>query len=40
MAIDGKIVTVDGIYLLIIVHANEHMGQSIADQIGLYRRSS
>jgi uncharacterized damage-inducible protein DinB len=28
--IDGKTVTVDGMYLRIIVHANEHMGQSIA----------
>jgi uncharacterized damage-inducible protein DinB len=26
----GKVVTVDGMYLRIIVHANEHMGQSIA----------
>jgi len=40
VSIDGKVVTVDGMYLRIIVHANEHMGQSIADQIGLYRRSS
>jgi uncharacterized damage-inducible protein DinB len=28
--IDGKTVTVDGMYLRIIVHANEHMGQSVA----------
>ena len=40
VSIDGKVVTVDGMYLRIIVHANEHMSQSIADQIGLYRRSS
>ena len=40
VSIDGKTVSVDGMYLRIIVHANEHMGQSIADQIGLYRRSS
>ena len=26
----GKTVTVDGMYLRIIVHANEHMGQLIA----------
>jgi uncharacterized damage-inducible protein DinB len=26
----GKTVTVDGMYLRIIVHANEHMGQSVA----------
>src|SRR6202453_4464594 len=26
----GKVVTVDGMYLRIIVHAHEHMGQSIA----------
>jgi uncharacterized damage-inducible protein DinB len=30
VSIDGKTVTVDGMYLRIIVHANEHMGQSIA----------
>jgi uncharacterized damage-inducible protein DinB len=30
VTIDGKTVTVDGMYLRIIVHANEHMGQSIA----------
>jgi hypothetical protein len=40
LSIDGKVVTVDGMYLRIIAHANEHMVQSIADQIGLYRRSS
>jgi uncharacterized damage-inducible protein DinB len=28
--IEGKTVTVDGMYLRIIVHANEHMGQSVA----------
>jgi uncharacterized damage-inducible protein DinB len=28
--IAGKTVTVDGIYLRIIVHANEHMGQLVA----------
>jgi uncharacterized damage-inducible protein DinB len=28
--IDGKTVTVDGMYLRIIVHANEHMGQLVA----------
>jgi uncharacterized damage-inducible protein DinB len=28
--ISGKTVTVDGMYLRIIVHANEHMGQSVA----------
>jgi uncharacterized damage-inducible protein DinB len=28
--IDGKVVTVDGMYLRIIIHDNEHMGQSIA----------
>ncbi len=30
VTIAGKTVTVDGIYLRIIVHANEHMGQLIA----------
>ena len=30
VSIDGKTVTVDGMYLRIIVHANEHMGQLIA----------
>jgi uncharacterized damage-inducible protein DinB len=30
VTIDNKQVTVDGMYLRIIVHANEHMGQSIA----------
>jgi uncharacterized damage-inducible protein DinB len=30
VSIDGKTVTVDGIYLRIIVHDNEHMGQLIA----------
>lgn len=30
VSIDGKTVTVDGMYLRIIVHANEHMGQSVA----------
>jgi uncharacterized damage-inducible protein DinB len=30
VSIDGKVVTVDGMYLRIIVHANEHMGQSVA----------
>jgi uncharacterized damage-inducible protein DinB len=30
VSIYGKMVTVDGMYLRIIVHANEHMGQSIA----------
>jgi uncharacterized damage-inducible protein DinB len=30
VSIDNKSVTVDGMYLRIIVHANEHMGQSIA----------
>ena len=30
VTIDNKVVTVDGMYLRIIVHANEHMGQSIA----------
>ena len=30
VSIYGKTVTVDGMYLRIIVHANEHMGQSIA----------
>jgi uncharacterized damage-inducible protein DinB len=30
VSIDNKLVTVDGMYLRIIVHANEHMGQSIA----------
>ena len=30
VSIYGKVVTVDGMYLRIIVHANEHMGQSIA----------
>ena len=29
-SIYGKVVTVDGMYRRIIVHANEHMGQSIA----------
>jgi uncharacterized damage-inducible protein DinB len=28
--ISGETVTVDGMYLRIIVHANEHMGQSVA----------
>jgi uncharacterized damage-inducible protein DinB len=28
--IDNKTVTVDGMYLRIIVHANEHMGQEVA----------
>jgi uncharacterized damage-inducible protein DinB len=28
--IGGKEVTVDGVYLRIIVHANEHMGQLVA----------
>jgi len=28
--INGKDVTVDGMYLRIIVHANEHMGQLVA----------
>jgi uncharacterized damage-inducible protein DinB len=28
--VDGKTVTVDGMYLRIIVHANEHMGQLVA----------
>jgi uncharacterized damage-inducible protein DinB len=28
--IDGKVVTVDGMYLRIIVHDNEHMGQLVA----------
>jgi uncharacterized damage-inducible protein DinB len=28
--IEGKTVTVDGMYLRIIVHANEHMGQLVA----------
>ena len=27
---EGKTVTADGMYLRIIVHANEHMGQLIA----------
>ncbi len=27
VSIYGKVVTVDGMYLRIIVHANEHMGQ-------------
>ena len=30
MTIDNKTVTVDGMYLRIIVHANEHEGQLIA----------
>ena len=30
VSIDGKTVTADGMYLRIIVHANEHMGQSVA----------
>jgi uncharacterized damage-inducible protein DinB len=30
VSIYGKVVTVDGMYLRIIVHANEHMGQSVA----------
>jgi uncharacterized damage-inducible protein DinB len=30
VSIDHKTVTVDGMYLRIIVHANEHMGQSVA----------
>jgi uncharacterized damage-inducible protein DinB len=30
VSIYGKVVTIDGMYLRIIVHANEHMGQSIA----------
>ncbi len=30
VTIYGKVATVDGMYLRIIVHANEHMGQSIA----------
>jgi uncharacterized damage-inducible protein DinB len=30
VSIDNKMVTVDGMYLRIIVHANEHMGQSVA----------
>jgi uncharacterized damage-inducible protein DinB len=30
VTIYGKVVTIDGMYLRIIVHANEHMGQSIA----------
>jgi uncharacterized damage-inducible protein DinB len=30
VTIDNKTVTVDGMYLRIIVHANEHMGQSVA----------
>jgi uncharacterized damage-inducible protein DinB len=30
VSIYGKTATVDGMYLRIIVHANEHMGQSIA----------
>jgi uncharacterized damage-inducible protein DinB len=30
VTIDNKAVTVDGMYLRIIVHANEHMGQSVA----------
>ncbi len=29
VTIYGKVVTVDGMYLRILVHANEHMGQSI-----------
>jgi uncharacterized damage-inducible protein DinB len=28
--IENKVVTVDGIYLRIIIHANEHMGQLVA----------
>jgi uncharacterized damage-inducible protein DinB len=28
--IQGKTVTVDGMYLLIIIHDNEHMGQLVA----------
>ena len=28
--IEGKVATVDGMYLRIIVHANEHMGQLVA----------
>jgi uncharacterized damage-inducible protein DinB len=28
--IDGKVVTVDGMYLRIIIHDNEHMGQLVA----------
>lgn len=28
--VEGKTVTVDGMYLRIIVHANEHMGQLVA----------
>jgi hypothetical protein len=28
--VDGRDATVDGVYLRIIVHANEHMGQLIA----------
>ena len=28
--IDGKVVTVDGMYLRMIAHANEHMGQLVA----------
>jgi uncharacterized damage-inducible protein DinB len=28
--IDGRNATVDGIYLRIIIHANEHMGQLVA----------
>jgi uncharacterized damage-inducible protein DinB len=28
--IDGKTVTVDGMYLRIIIHDNEHMGQLVA----------
>jgi hydroxymethylglutaryl-CoA reductase len=31
VSIDGKTVPVDGMYLRIIVHANEHMGQSVAN---------
>ena len=30
VSIDNKVVTVDGMYLRIIVYANEHMGQSVA----------
>lgn len=30
VSIYGKVVTVDGIYLRIIIHDNEHMGQSVA----------
>jgi uncharacterized damage-inducible protein DinB len=30
VSIEGRTVTVDGIYLRIIVHANEHLGQLIA----------